>query len=120
MTRAVRFRELALRDVDELLAFLAKESPGAAGRFAVALEGAGLRIASFPRLGHPVGSRIPAVAGLRTWPVPGFPAILVLYAVPGRAISVVRVVHGARDLPGLFEPAESPDPPPTPPRSTRP
>ena len=40
---------------------------------------------------------------LRVWKVKGFPKILIFYQPENSGVSVVRVLHGARDLPSLLE-----------------
>ena len=41
--------------------------------------------------------------GLRSWRIRGFEHWLVFYRVTDEAVEVVRVLHGARDLEGLFD-----------------
>lgn len=41
--------------------------------------------------------------GLCSWPVKGFEKHLIFYRPTEAGIEVVRVLHGARDLPGLLE-----------------
>ena len=103
MALPVLFREAALRDLDDQIAWLSARSAGAAERFAVAMESVAGRLRSHPRIGHPVHVRAPSLRGLRTWPVPGFPEILIVYLVDADAVRVLRVLHGARDLPGIME-----------------
>jgi toxin ParE1/3/4 len=96
-----RLRRAAVADAEVILDHLAGTSPGAALRFAAALEEAIRRLEWHPRIGHPVGSRIPVLRGLRTWPVPGFPSVLLLHVPAPGGVVVLRVVHGARDLEAL-------------------
>lgn len=37
------------------------------------------------------------------WRVPGFERHLIFYRESAAAIEIIRVLHGTRDLPGLFE-----------------
>lgn len=94
----VRLRRQAAADAGEILAFLAAASPVAAERFAAALESATRRLATHPRIGHPFPTLLPRLRGMRTWPVPGFPQVLVLYIPGPHRVSVLRVLHGARDV----------------------
>ena len=41
--------------------------------------------------------RSPKLAGLRKWPVSGFDNVLVFYLPRAGGVSIVRVLHGARD-----------------------
>jgi len=43
------------------------------------------------------------LAGLRSWPVSGFPAMRIYYIYAGNELRVVRVLHGKRDISPLFE-----------------
>jgi plasmid stabilization system protein ParE len=36
---------------------------------------------------------------LRVWPLPGYTKILAFYEISAADVTVVRVLHGARDLP---------------------
>ena len=40
---------------------------------------------------------------VRVWKVEGFPKIMLFYRVEKTGISVIRILHGARDLPELME-----------------
>ena len=46
---------------------------------------------------YPVPNR--RLGGLRKWAIDGFRKYLIFYRVTTDAIQVLRVVHGARDLP---------------------
>lgn len=100
MGARVHFLKASVADVAGLLGFLSTEDPGTAERFERALETAVRRLETFPRIGHPVKSRNPRIHGIRSWPVPGFPAILFFYRADREGVYVVRVLHGARDLQG--------------------
>ena len=106
MKARVAFRDAAIRDVHGVVTYLAEESAGVAERFVDALQSATRRLAEHPEIGHALPTRIRPLAGLRTWPVPGFPDILVVMIASRRRVSVLRVLHGARDLPGLLESEE--------------
>jgi len=98
----VELREAAVLDVTAIFEFLAFASPGSSPTFIRALEEAILRLSDHPRIGHPVDQRHPRLRGVRSWPVPGFPSIFVFYVPSGAGVSIVRVLHGARDLPTTF------------------
>jgi plasmid stabilization system protein ParE len=40
----------------------------------------------------------PRLQNLRSWPVTGFEAIRIYYALEEEAIQVVRILHGKRDV----------------------
>ena len=97
--RRIVIRPRAERDVDEHAGAIAEASVGSALRFYGATEIAFMRLASLPRLGTSRTYRRVKLVGLRMWPIPGFKKYLIFYR-PGRnGIEVVRVLHGAMDLP---------------------
>ena len=93
-----RFSLAALRDLQEILDYIAQDNPAQARRVRDALRGRCRRLADFPEaallrpeLGE--GIRV-AVHG----------SYLILYSPRGgRGIVSERVVHGARDLAGTLE-----------------
>jgi toxin ParE1/3/4 len=58
-------------------------------------------IEAFPESGSPRLARDLMAPGIRVWPVSGFPQ-LGFYQVQDRRVTVVRVFHGARDIPAIF------------------
>lgn len=97
--KPVRVRPLADRDIDLALAYLADGNPAAAAQFLRELEAAFARIASRPRIGSPKYSRL--LRGVRFWRLRRFP-YLVFYVAQPRFVDVLRVLHGARDIPALL------------------
>jgi toxin ParE1/3/4 len=97
-------RPQSFRDLDEIAAYLGEQvSLAAELRFLDAAEEAFRFLADFPKAGHVTqlsGSRL---SGLRQWRIQGFESIQVFYRHTGEAIEVIRVVHGARDIPSLLE-----------------
>ena len=56
-----------------------------------------------PGAGSPRNFRSPRLTGLRMWPVRGFEKHLIFYQSVEDGIKVVRVLHGARDIPRILE-----------------
>jgi toxin ParE1/3/4 len=54
-------------------------------------------------MGSPKAFSNPALAGLRSWPVRGFPVIRIYYLVTEKSLQIVRVLHGKRDIHTLLE-----------------
>ena len=54
-------------------------------------------LADQPLIGAPLTSRHPSLAGMRLWRVKGFDNVLIFYVPRARGVTVVRVLHGARD-----------------------
>ena len=106
MTAEARFFPRARRDLTEQASYLAENaSPSVAERFLDAVEQTAAGLAAMPRKGRIWKSaRFEAKSEeLRVWKVAGFPKILIFNRPESSGISVVRVLHGARDLPPLLE-----------------
>lgn len=98
-------RPKADRDIDEIFAFLRKESPAAAGRFLDAAQAAFELLADQPAIGSPRHAELcPELPHpLRFHPLAGFPRILVYYTDRPEAVEVIRVWDAARGLEALLE-----------------
>ena len=102
--RRVERRPRVRLDVLEQATYLGEEaSEELALRFVDAVDAALQRLADTPEVGRLREFRSPRLAGLRSWPVPGFPKHLIFYLVDEDLVEVVRVIHGARDLELLLE-----------------
>jgi toxin ParE1/3/4 len=99
MTGRVLRRPRVRQDIAERARFIADDSPDAAESFIDAVEHAFAMLANLPGLG---ASRS-YVPDLRMWRVPGFEKHLIFYRPLDDGVEVIRVLHGARDLAGLFD-----------------
>jgi toxin ParE1/3/4 len=93
----VRISAEAISDLDEIWLHIAADNPDAADRVIDALYKT-IRdtLAMFPDAGR---TRDELAPGLRSFPVGGH----VIFYMPGaEAISIVRILHGARDLDDVF------------------
>jgi toxin ParE1/3/4 len=97
-----RFRPQAHDDVIALAQHIASDHLPAAERFLDAVEATCALIAELPRSGAARPFKHPALTGMRMMRVHGFEAYLIFYLTSETGVDVVRVVHGARDLPTLF------------------
>lgn len=86
----------AVADLDDIWSAIAIDSVDAAERLIGRLWDAEVRLAEFPELGR---RRDELFNGLRSWPVGSY---LIFYIASADAILIVRILHGARDLGGLF------------------
>ena len=75
----------------------------AAKRFVAAVQAAISQVCQNPGIGAPKALSNPKLAGLRSWPVKGFPEIRVYYIVSDGVIRVVRVLHSKRDIDPILE-----------------
>jgi plasmid stabilization system protein ParE len=93
-------RDDLLRQYRYLL--LDQESPIAAEKFLAAAERAVRQICQRPNIGTPKPLKNPRLADLKSWPLQDFPAIRIYY-LPGKAIHVLRILHGKRDINPMLE-----------------
>lgn len=104
MTKRLRLSLLpkAEEDIVDIAAHIAGNNPCAAARFVDAFGYACDLLADMPEIGSPRTFRHPDLEGLRSWGIKGFEKYLIFYRVAGAVLEVIRVLHGARDLPALF------------------
>lgn len=98
-------RRAALQDVDGHYAYLlANAGLPAAERFLQALTVSYRLLVAMPRMAQRYGFRSQSLSTLRRWPVSGFENWLILYRPRRRGIVLLRVLHGARDIPKQMAP----------------
>ena len=98
---------VAHNDVLETAAFIERDSPDAALRFLDSIEDTLAKILAHPRTCPFFANQAGPIEGLRRCSVIGFPALSVFYRIDGGVVYVVRVFHGARDLPAVL--SDQPD-----------
>ena len=76
-SRAIRFREAVKRTIQSL--------------------------SQNPHVGPRYSSSNPRVQNLRSWPVAGFEAIRIYYALEADALHIIRILHGKRDVRQILE-----------------
>lgn len=99
------FRAAAREDILRQFRYylIEKEIPEVARRFLDAVESAVDTLCRTPGIGASKQLANPLLAGLRSWPIPGFPLVRVYYIYAGNELRVVRVLHGKRDIQRLLE-----------------
>ena len=104
MAKRIERSPQAKRDVFDIATYLTLEaSQDVAERFVDALQQALGDLLDQPGMGSPRWQWAHAkLAGIRHWPVPGFPNHLIFYRETEIGIDVVRVLHGARDIPDVM------------------
>lgn len=95
-------------DLIEIGDYIGRDSARAELRFFDAVETAFRRLQALPFSGRPYNSRSGALEGLRVMPIHGFSNWLICYRPTDESIEIIRVVHGARDLPRVLT-AQWPD-----------
>ena len=95
---AVHQREAARGDLVEHFVYLADNgSLDTAERFLRNAEASFNDLAAHPMIGAPLTLKHPGLASIRKWPVKDFDNHLIFYLPRPDGISVVRVLHAARD-----------------------
>jgi len=95
MARIVRSPD-ALQDIEDIWSYIAGDNRVAADRFVRTIEERIQRLVDYPLIGRPRDEFHP---GLRSVPLGSY---LLFYRPIVDGIEVVRILHGARDLPQIF------------------
>jgi len=82
---------------------ISKTSPRSARQFLLAVEKLTGRLIAIPEMGPLYEIDHSELAGLRVFPIPRFKKYLLFYRIQDEEIEVVRVIHGARDIPAVLE-----------------
>ena len=93
---SLRITPAAETDLAEIWAYIAEDSPTAATAFIEQIEGKFEPLLAFPGIGTPRDQLAP---GLRALPTKAY---VIYYVADDEAVTIVRVVHGARDVRALF------------------
>jgi toxin ParE1/3/4 len=101
MSRIIK-RRAAEHDLLEHFIFVGQTSERAARKFLKAAETTFELLASQPRMGRPAEWESSVLEDIRMFPIKGFVKYLVFYRPTSTGIEMVRVIHGARDIPPLF------------------
>jgi toxin ParE1/3/4 len=91
--KATRWLRRALRDLDDVYAYVAADNPAAAGRLVEQIEEGVQRLSRHPRMG-----RVGRVPGTRELVIAGTPFLVVYLLEADRAV-ILTVLHGARRWP---------------------
>lgn len=92
-----KYTRRAMNDVSALIDYIAKDSLYAANDFANQLVGKFSALAETPHMGR---ERDDYGAGVRTFP---FGNYMIFYRPVDSGVVIVRVLHGARNLPNAFK-----------------
>lgn len=95
MSARVVISPAARSDMADLANFISLTSAEAAVRFLENAVATMEWLASMPRAGSIVPTRLPRLAGLRKWPVAEFPNHLIVYRPVEQGVNVLRVFHSA-------------------------
>jgi addiction module RelE/StbE family toxin len=98
--RRVVWAESAARDLEEIVTFVARDSPGDAERLLAKLETRASALTRMPDCGRIVPEILHF--GLRTWRELIVRPYRIVYRVSGRVVIVLAVLDGRRDLQDLL------------------
>lgn len=102
--RRIVLTPAAERELDSAADRLAlAEGVGLALRFLASAEATFRRLSERPWLGRRRSFEHPELRDVRSWRLKGFDNWLVFYRASGDELTIVSVVHGARDLDALFD-----------------
>lgn len=95
----VNQRAHARRDLLGYFAYLEEQAGiDVAHRFLTAVTETAETLARMPKMGPVCGFQRPSLRRVRRWPVRGFERWLIFYLAKRDGISIVRVIHGSRDI----------------------
>ncbi len=94
----ITWTSLARRDLEEITAYIAKDSPDYAPQFARKIAEAALRLAEFPLSGR----RVPDLGIARVREVV-FQNYRIIYEARTEGVVILAVMHGARDFSTMAE-----------------
>ena len=101
----VLYRQTASDDIVRQFRYylLTVEAPEIALRFRDAVRRTIQSLGQNPHVGPRYSSSNPRIQNLRSWPVAGFEAIRIYYALEEDAIHVIRILHRKRDVSTPFK-----------------
>ena len=96
----VLYRQTASDDIVRQFRYylLTVEAPEIALRFREAVRRTIQSLSQNPNVGPRYSSGNPRLQNLRSWPVAGFEAIRIYYALEADAMHIIRILHSKRDV----------------------
>jgi plasmid stabilization system protein ParE len=95
-----KFTPQATDDLIDIWSFIARDNPDAADRVEAAVFRACDLLAESPFVGRMRKDVTPL--HLRFWVVHPYPNYLIVYDPESKPLQIIRILHGARDLPSLL------------------
>ena len=103
MPERVIWHRRAEDDLTAAYLYLGTDSPAAAEQLLDAVDAAIQLLFETPHAGRLLELRSHHARGMRSLALKGFRAYLLFYRPAGNDLVIVRLLHGARDLPRLLE-----------------
>ena len=101
--KAVTFNPVAIADLDEIIGHIRQDNPAAAVNVRVNILETAQRLGAQPGIGVRPRFTAPRFAGIRFLPANSYPNYLLFYREDSDEIEILRILHGSRHLPPLFE-----------------
>ena len=92
-----RISDAARSDLDDIWFYIAEDNPEAADKFVAIIISKFPTLAAMPQMGR---AREELSRGLRSFPIGRY---IIFYRPTKNWVEIARVLHGARDLPPLFD-----------------
>lgn len=102
MSRRIFITTKASQDIDRAFAYIAQNNSEAALQFFDAIRQTIAQLAVNPGKGSLFEIDNPQLLGLRKWSVKGFKKYLIFYIAEEELLTVIRIIHGSRDLPNIL------------------
>ena len=103
MSRHIHKKPEARLDLLQHFVYIGENNLPAAKRFLKAVAEDLQNLAAMPGMGRMREFKRPDLHGVRSWPVGGFENYLIFYEATEDRLTVLRVLHGARDINRIFE-----------------
>lgn len=92
----------ASKDLETISDYIAQNNPDAALQFFDATRQTIAKLSQNPYLGSAYPLSNARLAGLRKWKVKGFDKYLIFYLIEAELLTIVRIIHVARDIPTIL------------------
>ena len=99
---SIRRRDAALLDLIDLAYYIALDNVETANLFLDKVEESFRGLERMPLMGSTREFQDSTLAGIRMWRVKGFPKHLIFYRPNKDGVEIIRVLHSARDIAGIF------------------
>jgi plasmid stabilization system protein ParE len=104
MKRNFRLTRDAEQELFAIARYIENDNPQAASRFLDVFEHACEMLSDLPEMGNLPKIHHPLLREARMWPLQDFKKYLVFYRpIEEGKIEILHIIHGARDIPSLFE-----------------
>ena len=97
---SVKFLQIALEDLEEIILYIAKDSLKEAIKMHDEIVNKSKKLATFPKLGREVPDKKMRKMGFRMLVISSY---IAFYRVRDKEIYIYRVLHGRRNYPILYE-----------------